>query len=100
MHDLQINKPVNKQNKFLILDIGAGHGRFCYLLLNELFSKRDLWPDSKECPFLYVMTDCSQKIIEWWKTNLFFKEYIKNGVLDFAYYDVEKGGQVCCFYLI
>ena len=42
MHDLEAIKPINKENRFLILDIGAGHGRFCYLLLNELFKKRHL----------------------------------------------------------
>lgn len=94
MNDRNKQNPVNSKNKILILDVGAGHGRLGYLIIHYLLQQQHLWPNPNECPFLYVMTDCSQKIIDWWKKNEFLKSFMEKGYLDVSLYDVEKEGDV------
>lgn len=38
--------------KVMIVDIGAGHGRLGFYIVKYLLSMRHLWPDPYECPFL------------------------------------------------
>ena len=38
--------------KVLIVDIGAGHGRLGYFIVQYLLKMRHLWPDPTHCPFL------------------------------------------------
>lgn len=94
MHDRHKQFPIDSDHKLVILDFGAGHGRLCYLMIHHLLKQRHLWPDQEECPFQFVMTDCSQKIINWWKRNEYLKPYMDQGYLDVCLYDVETMGNV------
>lgn len=68
-----------------IFDLGAGTGRFAYLFLNELFEMlSNLNMSVKVC---YVMTDIAEANIQFWKDHAYFQSFLKNGQLDFAYYD-------------
>lgn len=76
---------IDLKKPFYILDLGAGTGRFAYLFLNELFEMLA----NLKMPFriCYVMTDIVEANIEFWKKHSYFKSFLKEGFLDFAYYD-------------
>ena len=46
----------------------------------------------------YVMTDCSQKMIKWLKQNHFLEPFIKEGLMDVAFYDAENPQNVVSLY--
>ena len=72
-----------------IIELGAGHGRFGFLVLKKLTQLLKLSP-AKAAPFCYVMTDLVEKNVAFWGSHSFLKPFIDRGLLDFACYDVEK----------
>lgn len=38
----------------------------------------------------YVMTECSQHMIKWWKQNEFLLPFLDQHLLDIAFYDSEN----------
>ena len=44
------------------------------------------------------MTDCSPRILSWWKTNECLKEFIDGGYLDIALFDVYSPSDLACVY--
>ena len=87
-----------------ILDIGAGSGRLGYLIIKRLLEMKSMWPDPTHCPFKwmlemsvnnrYIMTDCSPKLITWWKKNPFLQPFLKEGLLEVIAFDIEKDSKV------
>lgn len=76
------------QEPFYIVELGAGIGRFGYLFLKELCSLLDsLAAAFKGLKFCYVLTDISQKNIDFWMDHPLLKSYVNRGVLDFSLYD-------------
>jgi len=71
-----------------IVELGSGPGRFGYLFLKKFLS---LYRDSalSEIPFKYVLTDFSERNVEYWRGHPWFQPIIEAGVLDFARFDVE-----------
>lgn len=76
------------------MDFGAGHGRLSYLIIQHILKQKQIFFPEDEFPFLFVLTDCSQAIIDWWKTNDYLKPFIEKGYLDMCYYDVESTHEV------
>lgn len=73
---------------FYIIELGAGIGRFGYLFIKELCALLEsLGKSCKELKFCYVLTDISQKNIDFWTAHPALKKYIQEGVLDFSLYD-------------
>ena len=71
-----------------IVELGAGPGRFAYLFLKKFlsaYSKSVL----KDLSFKYVMTDFTERNVEYWRTHKWLQPFIEAGVLDFAEFDVE-----------
>ena len=87
-----------------ILDIGAGSGRLGYLIIKRLLEMKSMWPDPTHCPFKlmfgvvmnnrYIMTECSAKLVTWWKKNPFFRPFLEEGFLEVAVFDIEKDTKV------
>ena len=73
-----------------IVELGAGHGRFGFLVLKRLTQLVKTSP-APTAPFRYVMTDLADKNIAYWRENSFLKPFIDRGQLDFARFDVERG---------
>ena len=77
----QLNKnslPIN------IIELGTGHGRFSFLLLQSLckiFNEINI-------PFRYIMTDVADVSIKAWSEHIKLKPFIDKGILDFAIFDV------------
>lgn len=78
---------------FYLVELGAGPGLFSFYLLNQLtMMAKDLnWHD---LPFCYVMTDFTEKNIEFWQSNHELKEFLAAGSLDFAKIDIENDTSV------
>ena len=65
---------------------------------------KSMWPDPTHCPFKwmlemsvnnrYIMTDCSPKLITWWKKNPFLQPFLKEGLLEVIAFDIEKDSKV------
>lgn len=74
------NLPVN------IVELGAGHGKFSFMLLKAL---DEIYKGSSgSLPYKYIMTDIADVSIDVWRSHEKLKPYIEKGVLDFANFDV------------
>lgn len=85
--------PSSADYPFYILELGAGCGRFSFLVIKrlcELFSTLSM----KNISFCYVMSDFSKSTYEYWLHHPLLEEYIESGLLDFAIYDVEKDCEI------
>jgi hypothetical protein len=85
------SRPRSAQNPLLILELGAGPGKFSFLFLRQL----EALLQSKEIPLnivRYCMTDCSDSLIETWRTNKYLSEFSDRGILQFEL--LETGGEI------
>lgn len=71
-----------------IVELGSGSGRFAYVFLKKFLS---LQANSvlKDIPIKYVLTDFAEQNLEYCRTHPWFQSAIKEGLLDFAQFDVE-----------
>jgi tetratricopeptide (TPR) repeat protein len=75
----------NRQNApfFTILELGAGHGYFGFLLLQHLTTMSK--DSSIKLPnFRYIMTDLAERNISFWQECPQLEPFIKSRLLDFA----------------
>jgi hypothetical protein len=73
---------VSTANPLRILELGAGVGKFSYLFLRHLTGLLRV----KRIPLetvRYCMTDCSESLIQAWRTNSYLAEFVECGVLEF-----------------
>ncbi len=75
--------PKDRSQPVLIVELGAGHGRFGYYCVKQLLELQRNSPVSPPC-FRYVMTDLARPNIEHWQANEYLKPLVAAGVLDFA----------------
>ena len=73
---------LTKDHPLRILELGAGHGKFCFLFLSQL---SPLLRDRgiPEETVRYCMTDCSEASIESWRANKFLAKFVDAGMLEF-----------------
>ena len=70
-----------------IFELGAGVGKFSYLFLRkltDLLRKKGLDPGI----IRYCMTDCSESLIETWRSNNYLGEFVSGGILEFERFQV------------
>lgn len=84
---------VKPDTTFYILELGAGSGVFSFYLMKRLFELKTIFSES-DVSFGYIMTDCIEKNIEFWRTHPAFGDYINRGFLDFAVYDLNKDQEI------
>lgn len=84
--------PMNMLKKFRIIEIGAGHGKFGYLVLRKLLRLKDFWP--RENCFQYVLTDFVQDTVEFWKKSESLQPFFRMGMCDYALFDAEKDSEI------
>jgi tetratricopeptide (TPR) repeat protein len=85
------SRPLSAKNPLLILELGAGPGKFSFLFLRQL----EALLRSKEIPLnivRYYMTDCSDSLIQTWRTNKYLLEFSDRGILQFELLDA--GGKI------
>jgi tetratricopeptide (TPR) repeat protein len=74
-HNLDPAQPV------YLVELGAGSGRFAYRFLKALLHQ----PTPR---FVYVMTDATPSVVEFWRENPRLRQFVEAGVLDFAHFDL------------
>jgi len=75
------------QNPLRILELGAGPGKFSFLFLKHLTALM-----RAKCIALdtvrYCMTDCSENLIQSWRTNRYLAGFVESGMLEFEFFQV------------
>ena len=84
--------PENTLKYFNIIEIGAGHGKFGYLVLQKLVRLREFWP--RENCFRYILTDFVQDTVDFWEKNESFLNFFRTGLCDYAKFDAEKDTEI------
>lgn len=78
---------------FHVLEIGAGHGRLSFYLIENLRQAFEIfnWPKKW---LKFIMTDISLKSLEVWQTHHALKPFMDDGWLDIAVYNASKDTQI------
>lgn len=81
--DVSTTKPLR------IFELGAGVGKFSWLFLRKL---TDLLRNKGIAPgtIRYCMTDCSEGLIETWRSNTYLAEFVSSGILEFERFQVDE----------
>src|SRR5258708_5991310 len=70
------------QGPLRIVELGAGPGKFAYLFLRNLTAllrTKNIAP----CAVRYCITDCSESVVQSWRTNSYLAEFVECGMLEF-----------------
>lgn len=80
---------VSTTSPLRIFELGAGVGKFSYLFLRKL---TDLLRNKGIAPgtVRYCMTDCSEDVIESWRSNKYLAEFISSGILEFERFRIGE----------
>jgi hypothetical protein len=82
-------RPLSPENPLRILELGAGTGKFSYLLLRKLttlLQARKIPPQIVR----YSMADCSENLLAEWRANRYLAEFVKAGILEFQLHRAEE----------
>lgn len=74
---------------FYFLELGTGPGQFSYYLLKTFLEIQDRL-GLNTLKIRYVMSDFTEKNIEFWAQHEKLKPFVESGVLDFAQLDLEN----------
>lgn len=96
-------KKWNQTQPIYFIELGAGHGRFSYLILDALVALEEFWPrrDSAHAAtaaaagtplFTYIMTDFAQDHLDFWRAHPRFKRFLARGLVQFGLFDAEDPG--------
>jgi tetratricopeptide (TPR) repeat protein len=88
MQDCISNKRYNALEPFYILELATGSGTFSFYIIKQLLKLRQDM-DMEHIPFVYVMTDFTINNIQYWQQHPMLQDYVAQGILDFAQYDME-----------
>lgn len=78
---------------FYILELGTGPGQFSYYLLKTLLAMQEKL-GLKSLKIRYIMSDFTEKNIQFWKSNARLQRYVEPGILDFAQLDLEQSNSI------
>lgn len=87
LRDIAANSP--HREPVMIIELGAGPGRFAYHFLKQLYP---VWHAEKDKlpPFQYVMTDFARSNIDAWKQHPRLQGFEQMQVLDYAYFNAVQ----------
>jgi hypothetical protein len=71
-----------------IVELGAGSGRFAYRFLKAFTGLLD--DAARTFHVVYVMTDASTSVLDFWRDNSRLRPFIDDGLLDFARFDLME----------
>ena len=87
--DYIARKDIDKTSTIYIMELAAGVGRFTYTFLKRFLHIIDK-SSLKGLKFKYIVTDFSEKNIEYWQNHSFLKPYFDSGILDCATFDISQ----------
>jgi hypothetical protein len=70
-----------------LVELGAGSGRFAYRFLKAFTALFEHFPEL-HTRFVYVMTDASPSVRDYWRDNPRLRPFVEAGQLDFAHFDL------------
>lgn len=78
-----------------IVELGAGHGKLGYLVVEALLRYRAFFP-ATDCilPFKYVLTDVAASNVEAWLQHPHLVDFMEAGALDVAVFDAERDSEI------
>lgn len=76
-----------------ILELGAGHGRLAFHILQHL-EKLIALSDERIPPYCYILSDIVENNLNFFQRHPQLQHFIKKGILDFAYYDAIGGKEI------
>lgn len=82
------NSSIDPSHPVYIVELGSGPGRFAYLFLKKLRARRAN-SSLSDLSIKYVMTDFTERTLDYWRAHPWFQPFIEEDVLDFARFDVE-----------
>ena len=86
LHDLRAS--LDPTQPVYIVELGAGSGRLAYRFLKAFAELHE----HQTQPVVYVLTDASPPVIDYWRDNPRLRPFIAAGVLDFARFDLLEPG--------
>ena len=89
LRDYYLKQNANNNEPIYILEIGSGHGKLGFLIIKHLLSLKQFWPKYVEKPFVYVISDFTDKLVSFCENHKSLKEFVDLGILDFAIFDAE-----------
>ena len=86
LEDIDINESTDKV--VYILELGAGHGRLCFNILEHL----EKLMEANECKkkYCYVLSDIVEENLSFLSKHPKLKKYYESGVLDLSYFDATE----------
>jgi SAM-dependent methyltransferase len=75
-----------------ILEVGAGPGKFTFLLLRELLALHET--RGEDINFVYVISDFTKNNAAYWLGHEKLAPYFASGRLDYAIFDAEKDTEI------
>ena len=78
---------VDPEQPVYIVELGAGHGRLAYRLVQRL-ARTVKGPSDGGVRWVYVMSDLSEHNLASWRSQPRFGPFIDSGCLDFARFDI------------
>jgi hypothetical protein len=76
-----------------ILELGAGSGRFGFRFIKHLSRLLERCSLQHKA-FVYVMTDVSSSIVDYWQTHPTLRPLAESGVLDFTVFDAAHPAEI------
>ena len=77
-----------------IIEVGVGHGKMSFHMMNALTRLREYWPRGVARPFVYVMTDFTQNNVDFWRAHPSFQAWMEEGILDMALFDADNSASI------
>ena len=84
---------IDRDSTIYIMELASGVGRFTYTFLKRFLHMIEN-SSLKDLKFKYIVTDFSEKNIEYWQNHSFLKPYFECGILDCATFDIGQDEQV------
>lgn len=101
--DYVTRNDIDKNSTIYIMELASGVGRFTYTFLKRFLHIIEN-SSQKGLKFKYIVTDFSEKNIDYWQNHSFLKPYFDSGILDCATFDISQdeklelrnSGEVLC----
>jgi len=87
------NSGIKSSEPFYIIELGAGCGKFSFYMLKALDEMQEI----SDFPFtniVYVMTDFTEKNLEYWVNHPSLKPYFESGRLDVAIFNAVADHEI------
>jgi hypothetical protein len=78
----------SQNEPFYVIDLGAGPGQFSFYVLKKMHSLKKIL-GLESIKIQYVMSDITDNTIAFWQTQEVLQPFLKEGLLDFANYNIE-----------